>query len=57
VGDRLAQLLCAWRRDIRSVPMPKLIDPVSAAELIRYAAWARRVRASPDETRTRFWEH
>jgi hypothetical protein len=52
-GDRLAELLCAWRQDIRSAPMPTLIDPASAAELIRYANWVRRVHASPDEARTR----
>jgi hypothetical protein len=57
VGDRLARLLSAWRCDIRSVPMPNLIDAASAAEVVRYAAWAGRVRASPDETRTRFLEH
>jgi len=49
VGDRLAQMLCAWRRDIRAVPMPTLIDAGSAADLIRYARWASRGRISPDE--------
>jgi hypothetical protein len=49
VGDRLAEMLSAWRRDIRAVPMPVLIDAGSAADLIRYARWVSRVRISPDE--------
>ena len=56
VGDRLAELRCAWQHDIRMVPMSTLIGPASAAELIRYVNWERRVRASPDETRTRPWD-
>jgi hypothetical protein len=51
-GDRLAELLCAWRRDIRAVPMPVLIDPARAAEVIGNAVWASQVRTSPDDART-----
>ncbi|GAB3393500.1 hypothetical protein GCM10027360_85800 [Amycolatopsis echigonensis] len=50
VPDLLAQLLRAWRRDVVSTPVPQLVDPVHAARLVRAAA---RVRASPDEARTR----
>ncbi|WP_169776623.1 hypothetical protein [Amycolatopsis jejuensis] len=50
IPDLLARLLCAWRRDIASVPLPQLVDPASGARLVREAA---RVRASPDDARTR----
>jgi hypothetical protein len=52
-GDCLDELLCAWRRDVRSVPMPVLIDSVRAADVIKAAALTSRVRASPDDARTR----
>jgi len=42
-ADRLGELLRAWRLDILSVPEPAF-GP---------AWWTDRVRASPDETRTR----
>jgi len=49
-ADLLAQLFAAWRQDIGSVPVPQLVDPVRGARIVRAAA---RVRASPDEARTR----
>ncbi|MBB4687937.1 hypothetical protein [Amycolatopsis jiangsuensis] len=50
VPDSLTRLLCAWRRDIASVPVPMLVDAEHGARLIREAA---RVHASPDDARTR----
>jgi hypothetical protein len=48
--DPLARLLCAWYRDVRSEPMPLLVEAEHGARLIREAA---RVHASPDDARTR----
>jgi hypothetical protein len=52
-GDCLAELLSAWRKDVRSVPMPELIDSVRATDVIKTAALTSRVHASPDDARTR----
>ncbi|MFF0143898.1 hypothetical protein ATK36_4078 [Amycolatopsis sulphurea] len=49
-ADLLARMLCAWRRDIVSVPVPQLVDAEHGARLVREAA---RVHASPDDARTR----
>jgi hypothetical protein len=44
-GDRLSELLWAWRRDIWSVPLPPLLTEVDD--------WTGRVRMPPDGIRTR----
>ncbi|MDT8911090.1 hypothetical protein [Amycolatopsis sp. PS_44_ISF1] len=50
VPDPLTELLCAWCRDVASVPVPILVDPARAVRVLRHAA---RVHASPDDARTR----
>lgn len=46
----LAQLLAAWHAEVTAKPVPSLIDPLHAAEVI---AGARRMHAPPDGARTR----
>jgi hypothetical protein len=50
VPDSLTELLCAWRRDVASVPLPILVDPARAVLVLRRAA---RAHASPDDACTR----
>ncbi|MEC3981524.1 hypothetical protein [Amycolatopsis sp. H20-H5] len=57
VGERLAALFRAWRQDILAVPMPSLIDPVRAVDVVigtgTGTAWTGRVHAPPDGACTR----
>jgi hypothetical protein len=48
---RLGELLEQWRRDIRSVPIPTLVDLATAVSIVRGAL--HRADASPDEAPTR----
>lgn len=48
---RLAELFEQWRRDIRSVPIPALLDLATAVSIVRGAR--NRADASPDEAPTR----
>jgi hypothetical protein len=48
---RLAELLEQWRRDIRSVPIPTLVDLPTAVAIVHRAR--TRAGASPDEAPTR----
>jgi hypothetical protein len=52
VDARLAELLRAWRAQISAVPMPRLVDPVRAVDVID-AARRRRMHAPPDGACTR----
>lgn len=47
-GGRLAELLDEWRRDIVSVPMPRLVDVPTALAIILAAR--DRAGASPDQS-------
>lgn len=48
---RLGELFEHWRRDIRSVPIPTLVDLATAMAIVRRAR--TRAGASPDEAPTR----
>lgn len=48
---RLAELFEQWRREIRSSPVPALIDLATAVAIVRGAR--NRADASPDEAPTR----
>ncbi|GAA4537386.1 hypothetical protein [Amycolatopsis samaneae] len=51
--EELAELFTAWQRDIVAVPIPTLVDPGQAAEIVARAGRERRVHAPPDGARTR----
>jgi hypothetical protein len=54
---RLAELFGAWRRDIAEAPMPSLVDPDHAVDVVieamRQATKRSRVHAPPDGACTR----
>jgi len=53
---RLRELLGAWRREIDEVPVPSLVDPVRAVDVVIEAMKAEkwgRVHPPPDGARTR----
>lgn len=50
---RLAELLRAWRQDIVTVPIPSLVDPRHAVDVVIEAMRRRRVHAPPDGACTR----
>ena len=50
---RLAELLRAWRQDITTVPIPALVDPRHAVDVVLEAKRRRRVHAPPDGACTR----
>ncbi|KDN20489.1 hypothetical protein [Amycolatopsis rifamycinica] len=53
---RLRELLGAWRREIDDVPVPSLVDPVRAVDVVIEARKAKdrgRVHPPPDGARTR----
>lgn len=50
---RLAELLGAWRREIAEEPMPSLVDPELAVDVVLAAKRRRRVHAPPDGACTR----
>lgn len=50
---RLRELLGAWRQEIDEVPVPPLIDPVRAVDVVIEAKRRSRVHAPPDGARTR----
>ncbi|MEU4251302.1 hypothetical protein AB0F15_28210 [Amycolatopsis sp. NPDC026612] len=53
---RLGELLAAWRREIDEVPVPSLVDPVRAVDVVIEAKKAKdggRVHPPPDGARTR----
>ena len=54
---RLRDLLGAWRREIDEVPVPSLVDPVRAVDVVIEAMLAKRERGRvhppPDGARTR----
>ncbi|MDS0133463.1 MULTISPECIES: hypothetical protein [unclassified Amycolatopsis] len=53
---RLRELLGAWRREIDEVPVPSLVDPLRAVDVVIEAKKARnrgRVHPPPDGARTR----
>ena len=49
---RLDDLLGAWRREIEEVPVPPLVDPARAVDVV-LAATRSRVHAPPDGACTR----
>ncbi|WIV60381.1 hypothetical protein [Amycolatopsis nalaikhensis] len=49
---RLDDLLGAWRREIEEVPVPPLVDPARAVDVV-LAARRSRVHAPPDGACTR----
>ncbi|MFD9893155.1 hypothetical protein ACFWY9_27740 [Amycolatopsis sp. NPDC059027] len=51
--EELVELFTAWQRDIVAVPIPSLVDPGRAAEIVARANRTRRVHAPPDDARTR----
>jgi hypothetical protein len=50
---RLDELLGAWCREIDEVPVPRLVDPVRAVDLVIEAKKRGRVPAPPDGAGTR----
>ncbi|WP_328448180.1 MULTISPECIES: hypothetical protein [unclassified Amycolatopsis] len=50
---RLAELLGAWRQDIADAPMPSLVDPDRAVDVVIEAMRRSRVHAPPDGACTR----
>jgi hypothetical protein len=50
---RLAELLGAWRREIADVPLPPLVDPERAVDVVIEAKRRSRVHAPPDGACTR----
>ncbi|MFJ1766719.1 hypothetical protein ACIOD2_40770 [Amycolatopsis sp. NPDC088138] len=54
---RLAELLGAWRRDVAEGPLPSLVDPDHAVDVVleakRQALRRSRVHAPPDGACTR----
>jgi hypothetical protein len=50
---RLAELLGAWRRDVAEAPMPSLVDPEQAVDVVMEAMRRSRVHAPPDGACTR----
>ena len=53
---RLRELLGAWRREIDEVPVPSLVDPMRAVDVVIEAMKAKksgRVHPPPDGARTR----
>jgi hypothetical protein len=54
LDGRLGELLEHWRCDIRSVPVPTLVDLATAVAIVRGAR--HRAGASPDEAPTRWSE-
>ncbi|MEV7096158.1 hypothetical protein AB0M80_25230 [Amycolatopsis sp. NPDC051045] len=58
-GARLRALLDAWRREIDEVPVPSLVDPLHAVDVVIEAKKAKkaenggRVHPPPDGARTR----
>lgn len=53
---RLRELLGAWREEIDEVPVPALLDPVRAVDVVIEAQQAKkrgRVHPPPDGARTR----
>jgi hypothetical protein len=52
-GTRLAELLQAWRSDIVEVPIPSLVDPAHAVDVVIKAMRRSRVHAPPDGACTR----
>ncbi|HKN55153.1 MAG TPA: hypothetical protein VJX66_21845 [Amycolatopsis sp.] len=54
VDARLTELLRAWQADITAVPIPSLVDPIRAVDVIDEARRGRRrVHAPPDGACTR----
>ncbi|SFW61225.1 hypothetical protein [Amycolatopsis australiensis] len=53
VGARLDELLSAWSREIDEVPLPLLVDPVRAVDVVIAAKTRGRVHAPPDGAGTR----
>ncbi|WP_410669809.1 hypothetical protein [Amycolatopsis sp. cmx-4-68] len=53
-GARLDELLGAWRAEIDEVPVPSLVDPLRAVDVVIEAKLRRgRVHPPPDGARTR----
>jgi len=52
-GARLRELLGAWRDEIDEVPVPPLVDPVHAVDVVIEALRRSRVHAPPDGACTR----
>jgi hypothetical protein len=56
---RLCELLGAWRREIDEVPVPSLVDPLRAVDVVievrkaKKAGKGGRVHPPPDGARTR----
>ncbi|MFF1613463.1 hypothetical protein ACFVYA_37330 [Amycolatopsis sp. NPDC058278] len=52
---RLRELLGAWRREIDEVPVPSLVDPMCAVDVVIEAMKEKRgrVHPPPDGARTR----
>ncbi len=50
---RLDELLGAWCREIDEVPVPRLVDPVRAVDVVIEAKLRGRVHAPPDGAGTR----
>jgi hypothetical protein len=50
---RLAELLGAWRRDVAEGPLPSLVDPDHAVDVVLEAKRRSRVHAPPDGACTR----
>ncbi|MET8852951.1 hypothetical protein [Amycolatopsis sp. NPDC004625] len=50
---RLRELLGAWRQEIEEVPVPPLVDPVRAVDVVIEAGKRGRVHPPPDGARTR----
>jgi hypothetical protein len=50
---RLAELLGAWRRDVAEGPLPALVDPDHAVNVVIEAMRRSRVHAPPDGACTR----
>jgi hypothetical protein len=53
-GARLDELFGAWRAEIDEVPLPSLVDPLRAVDVVIEAKQRRgRVHPPPDGARTR----
>jgi hypothetical protein len=52
-GARLAELFGAWRAEIDAVPLPSLLDPLHAVDVVLAAKNGGRVHAPPDGAGTR----
>lgn len=50
---RLDELLGAWCREIDEVPVPRLVDPMRAVDVVIEAKKRGRVHAPPDGAGTR----